>query len=116
MEAAHSSPNVLVLAKDPEHLARLEEANKLLEEIQKVRVLQAHTRGCRAIQNPWTCWHTNKHTLHTGASHAPAQLWWCLTVRELRFCGCRALLPTWSSSASPSRASSSCQTTRCWRS
>jgi hypothetical protein len=37
MEAAHSIPSVLVLAKDPEHLARLEEANKLLEEIQKVR-------------------------------------------------------------------------------
>lgn len=37
MEAAHNSPNVLVLAKDPEHLARLEEANKLLEEIQKAR-------------------------------------------------------------------------------
>lgn len=36
MEAAHSIPSVLVLAKDPEHLARLEEANKLLEEIQKV--------------------------------------------------------------------------------
>jgi hypothetical protein len=36
MEAAHGNPNVLVLAKDPEHLARLEEANKLLEEIQKV--------------------------------------------------------------------------------
>jgi hypothetical protein len=37
MEAAHGNPNVLVLARDPEHLARLEEANKLLEEIQKVR-------------------------------------------------------------------------------
>jgi hypothetical protein len=37
MEAAQSIPSVLVLAKDPEHLARLEEANKLLEEIQKVR-------------------------------------------------------------------------------
>lgn len=36
MEAAHGNPSVLVLAKDPEHLARLEEANKLLEEIQKV--------------------------------------------------------------------------------
>lgn len=37
MEAAHATPNVLALAKDPERLARLEEANKLLEEIQKVR-------------------------------------------------------------------------------
>jgi len=37
MEAAHASPSVLVLARDPEHLARLEEANKLLEDIQKVR-------------------------------------------------------------------------------
>jgi len=36
MEAAHASPSVLVLAKDPERLVRLEEANKLLEEIQKV--------------------------------------------------------------------------------
>lgn len=36
MEAAHGSPSVLMLARDPEHLARLEEANKLLEEIQKV--------------------------------------------------------------------------------
>eukprot|EP00879_Flechtneria_rotunda_P022627 GHRR01023894.1.p1 GENE.GHRR01023894.1~~GHRR01023894.1.p1 ORF type:complete len:968 (+),score=348.72 GHRR01023894.1:492-3395(+) len=35
MEAAHSTPNVLALAKDPERLIRLEEANKLLEEIQK---------------------------------------------------------------------------------
>jgi dynein heavy chain len=36
MEAAHATPSVLALAKDPERLARLEEANKLLEEIQKV--------------------------------------------------------------------------------
>jgi hypothetical protein len=36
MEAAHVTPSVLALAKDPERLARLEEANKLLEEIQKV--------------------------------------------------------------------------------
>lgn len=36
MEAAHANASVLVLARDPEHLARLEEANKLLEEIQKV--------------------------------------------------------------------------------
>jgi hypothetical protein len=36
MEAAHHNPSVLVLAKDAEHLASLEEANKLLEEIQKV--------------------------------------------------------------------------------
>lgn len=69
MEAAHSSPNVLVLAKDPEHLARLEEANKLLEEIQKVRVLQPHTRGCRSTQNPWARWHTNvQYTLFWVAS------------------------------------------------
>jgi hypothetical protein len=38
MEAAHATPSVLALAKDPERLARLEEANKLLEEIQKVRI------------------------------------------------------------------------------
>jgi hypothetical protein len=37
MEAAHATPSVLALAKDPERLARLEEANKLLEAIQKVR-------------------------------------------------------------------------------
>lgn len=36
MEAAHGTPSVLALAKDPERLAGLEEANKLLEEIQKV--------------------------------------------------------------------------------
>ncbi|KAF6263196.1 dynein heavy chain 8 [Scenedesmus sp. NREL 46B-D3] len=35
MEAAHATPSVLALAKDPERLAGLEEANKLLEEIQK---------------------------------------------------------------------------------
>lgn len=36
MEAAHGNPNALALARDPEHLASLEEANKLLEEIEKV--------------------------------------------------------------------------------
>lgn len=36
MEAAHTTPSVLTLAKDPERLTGLEEANKLLEEIQKV--------------------------------------------------------------------------------
>jgi hypothetical protein len=35
MEAAHGNPGVLTLARDPEHLARLEEANQLLEDIQK---------------------------------------------------------------------------------
>jgi len=42
MEAAHASPSVLVLAKDPERLVRLEEANKLLEEIQKVHTATSH--------------------------------------------------------------------------
>lgn len=43
MEAAHATPNVLALAKDPERLARLEEANKLLEEIQKVHTACVQT-------------------------------------------------------------------------
>lgn len=36
MDAAHATPGVLALAADPERLAALEEANVLLEQIQKV--------------------------------------------------------------------------------
>jgi hypothetical protein len=45
MEAAHATPSVLALAKDPERLARLEEANKLSEEIQKVCQLAAGNKA-----------------------------------------------------------------------
>jgi hypothetical protein len=38
MEAAHAAPSVLALAGDAERLAALEEANLLLEQIQKVWV------------------------------------------------------------------------------
>jgi hypothetical protein len=69
MEVAHSSPNVLVLAKDPEHLARLEEANKLLEEIQKVRLcaLDAPNIGCKATKHPLPA-HNCLCTLSNGLS------------------------------------------------
>lgn len=79
MEAAHSSPNVLVLAKNPEHLARLEEANKLLEEIQKVRCRHTlEVAGPSRIPG-----HTNTpmySTLSSGLHRMHAQFWWCLTV------------------------------------
>jgi hypothetical protein len=48
MEAAHATPSVLALAKDPERLARLEEANKLLEEIQKVRHVSRTHKLCHS--------------------------------------------------------------------
>jgi hypothetical protein len=39
MDAAHGSPGVLGLAADAERLAALEEANALLEQIQKASAL-----------------------------------------------------------------------------
>lgn len=53
MEAAQGNPSVLGLAQDPERLARLQEANAMLEEIQKVRTWQGGLTNARhALQLP----------------------------------------------------------------
>lgn len=56
MEAAHATPHVLALAKDSDRLARLEEANKLLEEIQKVRAALPAFCCCTSSCTPGTAY------------------------------------------------------------
>jgi Dynein heavy chain, N-terminal region 2 len=71
MDEAQTSPNVLKLASDPEKLARLYEANKLLEEVQKVcqhQIVLQHTQLHNVSCALDACTESAAQTVHSLAN------------------------------------------------